>query len=60
LSILGFFQYIAPTLSLLLAVFYYDETVSDVRWISFSLVWCGLAIFSLESLYHQRQPVVQI
>jgi len=55
LTTLGFFQYLAPSLSLLLAVFYFEEAVSSARWVSFSLVWFGLVIFSVEGLYVYQQ-----
>lgn len=42
LTVLGYFQYLAPTLSLLIAVFVYDETVSPGRWLSFGCVWLAL------------------
>ena len=45
LTILGYFQFLAPTISLLLAVFYYEEVVSSGRWVSFTLVWAALAVF---------------
>ena len=55
LATLGFFQYIAPSLSLLLAIFVYAEPVSGARWSTFILIWSGLIVFSLESLIHHRQ-----
>jgi chloramphenicol-sensitive protein RarD len=55
LTMLGFCQYIAPSLSLLLAVFIFDEQVPSARWLSFALIWFGLLIFSIEALYHSRR-----
>jgi len=55
LSTMGFFQYIAPTLSLLLAVFVYQEQMSDARWTSFVFIWLGLIIYSVESLLHHKR-----
>ena len=55
LTILGFFQYIAPTLSLLIAVYLYNEPVAPSRWVSFSLIWLALAVFSVEGLVHTRR-----
>jgi len=57
LSTLGFFQYIAPSLSLMLAVFVYTEPVSDARWRSFVMIWVGLAVFSAEGLLRHRRMV---
>ena len=55
LTVLGFIQYLAPSVSLLLAVFYYGEPFDTGRLISFSCIWAALAIFSTESWYHQRK-----
>ena len=59
LSTLGFFQYIAPTISLLLAVFVYAEEISAARWVSFVLIWVALAIFTIESLLFYRRSQAQ-
>jgi chloramphenicol-sensitive protein RarD len=55
LSTLSFFQYLAPSISLLLAVFVYGEAIAAARWSSFALIWLGLVIFSGEGLYHHRR-----
>jgi len=34
---------------------YFEEAVSGARWVSFSLVWFGLVIFSVEGLYVYQQ-----
>ena len=52
LSSLGFFQYIAPSLSLLLAIVVYDEVVSATRWFSFAMIWLALLLMSVESLVY--------
>jgi len=54
LSTLGFFQYIAPTLMFLLAVFY-GEKVNISQLITFGFIWAGLICFIADALYHQRQ-----
>ncbi len=54
LTQLGFFQYLAPSISLLLAVYVYDEAVATERWQSFGLIWLALVIFSIEGLYYRR------
>lgn len=58
LTVLGFFQYLAPSISLLLAVFLYDEPVTQMRWISFAMVWLALLLLSAEGLYHSRSNQV--
>lgn len=47
LFILGFVQYISPTMTLLLGVFLYHEPFTTYHLISFILIWTGLIIFSL-------------
>jgi chloramphenicol-sensitive protein RarD len=47
MSLLGFLQYIAPTLTLLLGVFVYDEHFSKVQLLSFIFIWSALTIYSL-------------
>ena len=55
LTTLGFVQYLAPTLTLLLAIFLYDETVPAIRWFTFSMIWLAVVIFSVENLYQNRK-----
>ncbi len=50
LTTLGFFQYIGPTLSFLLAVFVYNEELGFNRLVSFMLIWLALIIFSLDTI----------
>ena len=49
LSTLGFFQYLAPSISFLLAVGLYGEPFGRTQAIAFSCVWAALALFSLAS-----------
>jgi chloramphenicol-sensitive protein RarD len=45
LSVLGFFQFISPSLQFLLGVFVYKEPFGLHQWLSFALIWAGLAFF---------------
>ena len=54
LYMIGFFQYIGPSIALFLGVFLYHETFSLAHLLSFSLVWLGLTVFSL-NVYRQLQ-----
>lgn len=45
LSMVGFLQYIAPTIMLVLGVFVYHETFSISHLIAFSLIWIALVIY---------------
>lgn len=47
LTIIGFLQYIAPTMALLLGVFLYHEPFTKVHLVSFAFIWAALLIFSL-------------
>jgi chloramphenicol-sensitive protein RarD len=50
LTTMGFLQYIAPTLTFLLAVFAYDEPFSARQGWTFALIWGGLAFYTLDLL----------
>lgn len=51
LSLLGLLQYIGPSLQLMLGVWLYHEPFGSARLIGFALIWAGLALYSLESLW---------
>ncbi|WP_161597679.1 EamA family transporter RarD [Fluviispira multicolorata] len=55
LSSVGFFQYIAPTGQLLLAIFVFNEKVDSSKMISFSLVWIALGIYILHTIFQIYQ-----
>ncbi|WP_024696215.1 EamA family transporter RarD [Pseudomonas syringae] len=52
---LGFLQYLAPTLVLLLAVLLYDEHMSASTIITFACIWAGLAIYSIDAWLSLRR-----
>jgi chloramphenicol-sensitive protein RarD len=56
LSMLGFIQYITPTLQFLLGVFVYAEPFPIARLVGFSIIWLALLIYSLESVFFSRKP----
>lgn len=45
---LGFLQYLAPTLVLLLAVQVYGEALDRSRLLAFACIWAGLLLYSLD------------
>lgn len=45
-SLVGFLQYIAPTIMLVLGVFLFQEPFSHAQLVSFALIWIGLVIFT--------------
>ncbi|WP_308470479.1 EamA family transporter [Campylobacter hyointestinalis] len=54
LSTIGFLQYISPTLSLLIAVFLYNETLDNYKLVSFMLIWISLALTGLNGIWRKR------
>ena len=54
LTTLGFFQYLAPSITLMLAVVVYGETVPPARWYAFALIWAALALFTFDGLNQRR------
>lgn len=57
LYLMGFLQYIAPSLMLILGVFLYKEPFGTVRLVAFTFIWGALVLFSLSSVKwtHVRQ-----
>lgn len=51
----GFFQYLAPTLTFLLAVLVYGEAFTMAWAVTFVLIWSGLAVFTIDSLRTREQ-----
>jgi chloramphenicol-sensitive protein RarD len=60
LSVVGMLQYINPTMQVLTAVFLYHEPFSRVQLIGFSLVWCALALFAVESYLARFWPQLAV
>jgi chloramphenicol-sensitive protein RarD len=50
LSTLGFFQYMAPSLQLLLGVFLYHEPFTATHAVTFGCIWLALALYSFTAL----------
>lgn len=50
LSTLGFLQYIAPSISLVLATVWFGEPFTQIHAVTFGLIWFALALISLEGL----------
>lgn len=60
---LGLFQYIGPTLMFIIAVWLYQEPLEPARLITFSLVWTGLLLFSVDAwrgFKKQRKVVASV
>jgi len=54
LSVVGLLQYIAPTLQLLLGVWFFREPFEAVHLVGFGAIWLGLAIYAGEGLWRVR------
>lgn len=50
LKMVGFMQYIAPTISLLIGIFMYNEAFTFTHVIAFGCIWTGLAFFICSQL----------
>ena len=46
LNVVGFLQYLSPTIALLLAIFVFKETFDRSSFFAFALIWIGLGFFS--------------
>jgi len=55
LSTLGFIQYLAPTIQLLIGIYVFSEPFDTAYLISFGLVWTGLGIYSYSVVRGMRQ-----
>ncbi|WP_307761280.1 EamA family transporter RarD [uncultured Phascolarctobacterium sp.] len=53
LKIVGFLQYIAPTISLLIGVFLYKESFTSVHMVAFGWIWFGLFLFTISQVKRQ-------
>lgn len=47
LNLLGFLQYISPSIALILAIFYFHEAFTIAHFIAFSCIWAALVVFSI-------------
>lgn len=57
LSLVGLFQYISPTLQLVIGIFVFNESFTRTRFIGFGIVWTALVIYVFEGLMHTRKRV---
>jgi chloramphenicol-sensitive protein RarD len=55
LATLGLLQYIAPTIQFALGVWLYHERFESERAVAFALIWCGLALYTVDNLRAPRQ-----
>jgi len=55
LSVLGFFQYIAPSMSFLLAVYLFGEKFTPGHAVAFGAIWLALALVSIDPFRRARR-----
>ena len=55
LSTVGFFQYIAPSMTFLLSVFLYNEPFTQGHAVAFTCIWLALAMVSVETILRSRR-----
>lgn len=61
LTMIGFLQYLAPTITLILGVFLYKEPFSGSHLLAFSFIWLALIIFTLsKTKIFKRQPYTKL
>lgn len=57
--LVGFFQYIAPTMTLLLGVLVYHEKFGGIELIVFGFIWLAILIFSYATIKETRKSSVK-
>ncbi|WP_141432250.1 EamA family transporter RarD [Bacillus sp. 03113] len=63
LTMIGFFQYISPTITLVIGIFVFKENFSQAQLTSFLFIWAALIIFSLAEtkfmtkFLHKGKPI---
>ncbi|KAA9133504.1 EamA family transporter RarD [Marinihelvus fidelis] len=56
LTLVGFIQYLAPSMTFLMAVFWWDETFTPGHAVAFTCIWSALALVSLGPLRRRLRP----
>jgi len=55
LTTIGMFQYLAPSIQFLVAIFLFGEHLNGLRLLSFALIWVSLMVFSYDSFRRRGQ-----
>ncbi|NMF82180.1 EamA family transporter RarD [Nodosilinea sp. P-1105] len=56
LASLGFFQYLAPSIALLLGIFLYGEPFTPTHGVTFGSIWLALGLYSVRAWGHATRP----
>ncbi len=54
MTVLGFLQYVSPTISLVLAVMFFGEGFTPAHAVCFGLIWLGIAVVGAEAFVLNR------
>jgi chloramphenicol-sensitive protein RarD len=57
MTTIGLLQYLAPTIQFVLGLVVFDEQMTSVMWVGFTLVWVALSIFTVEALRHRHRQL---
>jgi len=49
LNIVGFFQYLSPSIQFLVGLLIYKEQIVSTQWISFLLIWCACGMVAMNN-----------
>ncbi|MGN7477278.1 EamA family transporter RarD [Solibacillus silvestris] len=55
LYLMGFIQFLSPTMSLLIGIFVYKEPFTTTEFVTFGCIWLAVLIFSLSKLIEARK-----
>ncbi len=55
LTLLGFIQYISPTIALIIGVFVNGESFTLAHGVCFGCIWCGLALVAIDAIRKGRK-----
>jgi chloramphenicol-sensitive protein RarD len=58
LATLGFFQYLAPSIALLLGIFLYREPFTPTHAVTFSCIWAALLLYSVTALRKRPEAMM--
>ena len=60
LSTLGVLQYLAPTMQFLLGITLFHESLPLMKLLGFVVLWCGVALFTVDLVRHGRQLRLEV
>lgn len=53
--VIGFIQYVSPTIALFLGILLYHEPFTKADFTAFSFIWTAIIVFSLSTIYETRK-----